>query len=104
MSKHPACVRVDQVELNDRHEERRAEMADHYVERAAAENDDESSNEEGGDGLLPPVAPGEKSIPQPKTLIRRTVNRSSRGKTAKPCYDIYHLFLTRRSRITIGTE
>jgi len=56
----PACVRVNQVELNDRHEEMRGEMADHYVDKAAAENDDESSNEEEPDRPLPPVALGEK--------------------------------------------
>ena len=87
LAKEPTCVRVDQVDLNDRHEERRAEMANHYVDRAAAENDDVLSNEEEQDRPLPPVAPGEKSIPEPRTLTRRTVIRTGRSKPTKLFYD-----------------
>jgi len=61
-------VRVNQVHFDDRHKERRAEMVNLYVDRAAAENIDVSLNEHEQNRPLPPVALCEKPFPEPKTL------------------------------------
>jgi hypothetical protein len=73
---HPNCQPVEPLQLGAGHDERRHRIAEQYVEMAAM---DESASDEAmpQDPLLPWVAPGEKSFPEPKSLPRRTVNRNS---------------------------
>ena len=70
----PKCVPVEPLKFNDRQEEMKAELAEHALDTAAAKQAmEEDEMSEAAQGPLPPVAPGEVSIPEPPDLPCRTV-------------------------------
>jgi len=76
LGEHPSVVRVASLRFNDRQEEMKAAMAEHAVAVAAsiAEGDDEEASAAAA-GPMPPVAPGEVSVAEPRDLRRNALNR-----------------------------
>ena len=85
LGEHPSCTPVESLRFDDRQEEMKSAMAEHAVKVAAsnAEEDDPEASA-AAEGPLPPVAPGEVSVPEPRDLPRRIVNRGKRSECQRP--------------------
>jgi len=79
LASDPGCLQAQPIELDLDKEERREEMAKNLVDQVAeggSDDDDGSSSQESDEGPCPPVAKGERSVPQPKAKRRPSTKLS----------------------------